>query len=279
MFQVRPLLPRCLAALCLLFPWTLPTRAMAEPQRLTMEEAEALPTAFPTTLVPPTTQSLRPVYERLRQLENPALTGKLVSIVLSLGTLRVPISVEECGVADAYYWPQKRSITLCYEHLVQANRLMGKPVAQQNQVDSTVAALVVFTAFHEIGHALVHTLSLQFPGREEDVADQFATFFMIQSGEAAFARRIVQAPAAYFSHRSQASAQSSRTAASSVHSPGLERSQNILCLLYGRYRDPEIGQKLGARAADCPAQYARAAATWNAQLAPYARVIGGKTFE
>jgi hypothetical protein len=37
---------------------------MAEQRRLTMEEAEALPTAFPTTLVPPTTPSLRPLYAR-----------------------------------------------------------------------------------------------------------------------------------------------------------------------------------------------------------------------
>ena len=64
MFHVRPLVTRCLAALCLLFPWTTPTRSMAEQRRLTMEEAEALPTAFPTTLVPPTTQSLRPLYAR-----------------------------------------------------------------------------------------------------------------------------------------------------------------------------------------------------------------------
>lgn len=66
MFQPRPPRTRCLAARCLLVPWTGSTRALAEPRQLKMEDAEALPSAFPTTLVPPTTQSLRPLYERLR---------------------------------------------------------------------------------------------------------------------------------------------------------------------------------------------------------------------
>lgn len=261
-----------------LVPCAMPSLSQADERHLSAAEIDAIPSAFPTTLVPPNNPSLRPLFLRLQELSNPEGSGKLVSEVLSLGAVRVPFSVEECGASDVSYSRKKRRITLCYEFIVEVNRLLGKSRAQWFQVDSTTAAVLVFAALHEIGHALVHVLNLSVVGREEDSADQFAILLMTQVADSAFARRIVQAPSAFFYRHGVEVEGTAGHDVDDAHGTSAQRAGEALCLLYGRHRDAALGQTLGPAASGCIERAARIAAVWNARLAPYTRVAGGRMF-
>lgn len=278
MSSVRPL--RSLSiGLCAfaVFLALLPLRARA--RHLSAEEVAAIPNAFPSTLIPPTSPALRPMLQRLQNVGNPMEIGKLISEVLSLGSLLVPVVVKECGTVDVSYSRKQRRILVCYEFITEINQLLGKPRDKLNQIDSETAAVLVFASLHEISHALVHALELPVDGPEEDVADQFAILIMLGVNDAALARRIVQAPAAYFHHHGTEVEGKSGHDADDQHGTSEQRAREALCLLYSRYRDPEIGRLLGNAAPGCPARAARIAAAWNARLAPYTRVIGGRMFQ
>lgn len=250
----------------------------ARARHLSAAEVEAIPNAFPTTLLPPTNPALRPMLLRLQNVGNPMDIGKLISEVLSLGNLQVPVLVKECGTVDVGYSRKQRRILVCYEFAAEINQLLGKPREQINQIDATTAAVLVFASLHEIGHALIHTLNLPVDGPEEDVADQFAILIMLGVNDAAMARRIVQAPAAYFHHHGIEVEGKSGHDADDQHGTSEQRAREALCLLYNRYHDPEIGRVLGSAAPGCPARAARITAAWNARLAPYTRVSGGRMF-
>jgi hypothetical protein len=89
----------------------------------------------------------------------------------------------ECGTKNAFYAPGERMIVLCYE-LVQA-RLQAITTKLKNASPDIVLAAaigsVAFVMLHELGHALLHMASASFLGREEDVADQFAAYMILES--------------------------------------------------------------------------------------------------
>ena len=84
---------------------------------------------------------------------------------------------------NAFYARGERVIVLCYE-LVQARLQLITRKLKTASNDIVVAAAVGSVAFvmmHELGHALLHLSAASFLGREEDVADQFATYMILES--------------------------------------------------------------------------------------------------
>jgi hypothetical protein len=245
---------------------------------LTDDEIAAIPNVFPTTFVPPAHAAFQPMYERMVELENPTVIGKLVSTLISLGDLRVPISVEECGEVDAHYVPSTQTIKICYEFIANANRLAGKPEAEWFTLDRNAAAVLAFTALHEMGHALIDVLDLPIRGREEDAADQFAFLMLTNAGDADLVNRIMVAPAVFFHHHGVEQDRTGGPSAVDVHSPSAERAFEAVCLLYGRHRDPDLGVALDDQAAGCITHAAEIVDRWNAYLVAYTRLDNGRTF-
>src|SRR6187399_1025462 len=88
----------------------------------------------------------------------------------------VRISLAQCGVANAFYNPTDRRITLCYELLVDLSRRFSAD-AEGKGVSS---GAVNFVLVHELGHAVIHALDIPVLGREEDAADELAALIAIE---------------------------------------------------------------------------------------------------
>jgi hypothetical protein len=93
---------------------------------------------------------------------------------------------QPCGQANAFYARDDPAIIVCYELVdlivQQAQNAKGpdrrKKLPEESRARLAVGA-VTFMTFHEIGHALIDVLDLPITGREEDVADQIATFLSL----------------------------------------------------------------------------------------------------
>ena len=93
----------------------------------------------------------------------------------------------ECdGEKPAFYDPDNRKITICYEFVERLVERIEKGLSPDVRkyfgayfVDSVVDPLTFFL-FREVGHALVHIDQLPSTGEAEVAADQFATFAMLK---------------------------------------------------------------------------------------------------
>ena len=244
---------------------------------MSKQEIAETSSAFPTTWIAPEQAQLRDFHASTQAMGNPGKMGQLISVLLRLGELQVPVTLRQCGGPDAYYDKKAKSITICYEYLAEVNRLLGKPLAKQFQVDDDTSAALAFTALHEIAHALIHTLGLRFQSNEEDVADRFAILLLLRSGDKDLASKFVQSPAAFFRQHGQEMRAAGGHRVNDTHSSSAKRAQDALCLLYGRFPDAALASTLGTRAATC-AQWGEAARReWNEQLRGYSRVQSGET--
>jgi hypothetical protein len=250
-----------------------PAPTPAASTRLTKEQIDAIPNAFPASLVPPRTRAFAPMYESLKQV-TPMNIGELISILLILDDVHVPVSVEECGKASAQYDPRTRSIRICYEFIEYANELLGRTGKDLAIVDADTNALLMFATLHEIGHALVDVLDLSVGSNEEDRVDEFAFLAMTNVNDVELARSVVAAPTEFFARHGAAVG----TQGNGVHSSGGQRAFDGICMLYGRLREPSAKRVLGDRADACIEQSIRIRDRWRDWLRPYSRVTGGRTF-
>jgi hypothetical protein len=93
---------------------------------------------------------------------------------------------QPCGEANAFYARDEKVIVICYELvnlIVQQADKAKEPGSRRKLPEESRALLalgaVTFVTSHEIGHALIDILDLPVTGREEDVADQIATFLTL----------------------------------------------------------------------------------------------------
>ena len=104
-----------------------------------------------------------------------------------LSALRLPrallLKVEGCdGESNAWYGDD--AVTVCYEYLEDFLRNAPKETtpAGVTRTDAIMGpTLEVF--LHEVGHAVFDYLSVPILGREEDAADQFAAYVLLQFAE------------------------------------------------------------------------------------------------
>lgn len=176
----------------------------------------------------------------------------------------VAIKFAECGSEDAYYDPNWRSITLCYELIQRYTEALG---SQDGSMETAALHAGLFTLFHELGHALIDVLELPFTGREEDTADEFATVMLLWAG-----------------HQQAALSGAQQFSVDAVdweavpywddHGTDMQRYYNITCYVYGS--DVETWASLVGeewlpleRAQICEEDYWRKSNSWDRLLAPY----------
>jgi hypothetical protein len=162
--------------------------------------------------------------------------------------LPVPVTIRTIGcdgVSNAWYQREndRPTLSICYEYLVEIWQIMPKEsaAAMVTAADAVVGQLF-FALAHEFGHAVFDIFDIPVFGREEDAADQFATYIMLQFGDER-ARRLITGAA--FSYRAFIKNYKQKPTVnvplltfSSDHGAPEQRFYNLLCLAYGY--DPKI---------------------------------------
>ncbi|MEU3872519.1 MULTISPECIES: DUF4344 domain-containing metallopeptidase [Streptomyces] len=195
------------------------------------------------------------------------------------GSLRLRKRIDIIGTtckkdATPEYDPETARIVLCYG-FVREVRSMFEADGAAAPADRT-AGVISETLYHEAAHALIDRLDLPFTGREEDVADQFAAYRLLDQG--APGRAALLAAADNYAQYARES-DPSDTDPSDEHAPDAVRSANYRCYLYGAARGPAAGERprlvdgkrlSKERAALCEQEYASLRRGWTRLLAPYA---------
>jgi hypothetical protein len=239
-------------------------------------KAQAL-SDFPTNsnitvdYVEPRDARFQGVYERVKKRQ------VLEELAQFLSPLRLPhtlrLKTKQCGVVNAFYDPSEWSLNICYELILDGEESAPQTTTKEGITrDQAIVGNFVDTTLHELGHAMFDILEIPVLGREEDAADQFSGFLMLQFGKDV-ARTGIKGAAYYYIV--SASRRGTRPYPFyNEHGTDEQRMYNYLCLGYGgepaAFQDfVDMGLLPKARAADCAREYARAKAAFAISVLPH----------
>ena len=180
---------------------------------------------------PPKNPAHQPLYEMLKEHR---VLEKLQDI---FSPFQLPIELTfktaGCdGVSNAWY--SRPTVTICYEYLAEILRDMPKETTPTGvtPVDAVLGQFFYAIA-HEAGHAMFDLLSVPVFGYQEDAADQFAGYMILQFGKDDARRLILGAAHSYKKYVQNPTVTAPLTAFSDEHGPPAQRFYNLLCLAYG----------------------------------------------
>ncbi len=167
----------------------------------------------------------------------------LETVAALLNAFRLPreltVEVRGCdGREGAWYGFDKANF--CYEYVELVQRHAPKVATPGGipRADSIVGA-VLDTILHEVGHGIIEMLEIPVLGREEDAADFFSIYLMLQFPPED-AKRLIEGVA--FNMGSEAREDLSQKVRpqlfAGAHPPNAQRHYNVLCLAYGA--DPAL---------------------------------------
>ena len=220
--------------------------------------------------VPPKNAAHETVFRLLKERQ---VLEKLKKV---LSPLRLPralrLKVEGCdGVSNAWY--DDDAVTVCYEYLddILQNAPQETTPAGVTHADAIVGpTLEVF--LHEVGHAVFDYLGVPVLGREEDAADQFAAYVLLQFAKSD-ARRLI-AGVAYTEHVEASKPSTKKNPFADEHGLPAQRFYNVLCIAYGAdaklFADVvEKGYLPKERAEGCTDEYEQVARAMTKLIRPY----------
>ena len=191
------------------------------------------------------------------------------------------IKTAECGRINSWYTREasKPTAIICYELLKDILESLPTEAtsAPVTAADAAVGQFFWFT-LHEVGHATFDIFGVPIFGHEEDAADNFATFIMLQNrmGEA---RRLIEGAAWAWSaymrdYRRNPVVQVRLERFSNNHGLPEQRFYNLLCLAYGA--DPlqfahltQEGYLPPMRAPLCQYEYKKVADAFDKEIRPH----------
>jgi hypothetical protein len=200
-----------------------------------------------------------------------------------LGPFRLPVDLDirtvGCdGVANAYFDHKgtERTIRMCYEFLqVMLQELPNEESATRN--DALIGQLFL-VLLHEAGHAIYDIFEVPVLGSQEDAADQFATYVLLQfGGQRSY--RLIRGAAHSFKRiiadiKARPEVTLPLTAFSNDHSRPERRFFNMACTAYGY--DAELFASVVSedwlpekRAKRCKAEYDDLAFALRRLVGPY----------
>jgi hypothetical protein len=187
-----------------------------------------------TSYVPPKPGKYIAILDRLKKRRVLELLAEFIS------PLRLPhrfyLVTKECGEVNAFYDAETWSLTICYEFAEFLETIAPKtdsPVEGFTQEEFLVGAMTGMV-LHESGHAIFDMMKVPVFGREEDAADEMASFIALQFNKD-IARTITRAYA--YLYREWAWVPKDWAGYSDEHGADPQRFYNTLCLGYGG--DPE----------------------------------------
>jgi hypothetical protein len=174
----------------------------------------------------------------------------------------------ECGIENAYYSPDEKRITMCWELLDRISYVMQDPQLTAEESAMGVGSVWLFVVLHEMGHGLIDVLDIPVTGREEDAVDDLASILLIDSGATDAALNA----AVFWILTDDGSISDAKFA--DEHSLNAQRFYTILCTVYGsapsEYADVvELGYLPYERAQRCPREYQQKDASWEKLLGPH----------
>jgi Putative metallopeptidase len=204
------------------------------------------------------------------------------SAALAQATLP-PAPSFDCALGERSGTAEAAAVGIFQHGIDEAARELGKGArrltAQQAQARARfVFGNMLFVTAHELGHALVSELDLMVLGREEDVADAYATVGLLKCGADLSRSVLVEAAKGWFM-----AAQRDRKAGEvpqyyERHGLDQQRAYQIVCLMVGS--DPVRFKDLADEAAlpqerrrSCGWDYDTASRSWDRALAPHLRAI------
>jgi hypothetical protein len=176
---------------------------------------------------------------------------------------RLRLRTEQCDRTNAFYSPSNRSLVLCYELVEDVMKKAPATESADGFVtrESAIAGNLVGTVLHEGGHMLFDLLDVPVFGREEDAADEIASFIAVQFNKSV--ARVIVKGWVWTWAKEEDPAEAATTPMSvwsDEHGTASQRMYNALCLGYGG--DPETFAEFVAkgylpkkRADHCAAEY------------------------
>lgn len=153
------------------------------------------------------------------------------------------VSIQPCGTVNAQ-WDRQATITICTELLNQAESRAADAVRNgipRETAFASAAGQSLFVFLHETAHALIQRHQLPFTGRNEDAADQFAAWMLIQMNP----EQLYIGATNSLAERKQFIGQfRSNSSMSDEHGLTLQRRVQLVCWGYGK--DPQTFARLAA---------------------------------
>ncbi|MEG9504358.1 MAG: DUF4344 domain-containing metallopeptidase [Methylorubrum extorquens] len=227
----------------------------------------------------PKKAAYREIYDSMRRQRVLERVGAIVGLA-RLPT-RLTYRLKECaGELNAWYAPENRSVTLCYELVASIHKVAPKTkspagVSHHDALVGPVAQILL----HESGHALFDLLRVPILGREEDAADQVASYALLQLGGTE-ARAVVNGSAYFFATTGKYEPVD-KGGFADVHGFSWQRFYNLACLAYGS-DEKRFGYLVAKgflpkeRAEDCGEEYDQVAFAFDKLIVPHLRVRPGR---
>jgi len=180
----------------------------------------------------PTDEKYRVIRDAMRERRILETVGAL------LNAFRLPrelmLEVRGCNGRETA-WYDRDSAVFCYEYVDLIQRFAPKVATPGGvQRGDAIVGAVIDTILHESGHGIFDQLEIPVMGREEDAADFFSIYFMLQFPPAD-ARRLIEGIA--FNMGSEARPEVLERQApqkfAGPHAMNAQRHYNVLCLAYG----------------------------------------------
>ena len=198
----------------------------------------------------------------------------------------VEIVVMECNVINAFYDPSTKQIIMCYELFDHISIIFEEYYKQDIKSPSDLLNranldVIDWIFYHEMGHALIDIYQLPVTGLEENVADQFAAYVLLEYTVFPDAVDNVQnailvqdimfnVGTMFFIEANSGKEHVYWT----THNLDIQRFYNVSCYAYGH--SPEYNLDLitegwlpQERAENCEYEYAVLKDSWDRILAPY----------
>jgi Putative metallopeptidase len=198
-----------------------------------------------------------PIAQAMRERRILEAAGEILKAVRLPRTLT--LKTESCGEPNAWYDSDTDVVTFCYELVREMVQRAGSADRMGLTREQAILGPFAFIVFHETAHAVFALLKIPILGREEDAADQVATFAALRIGDD-FAERMLRAAA--FMYDQDAQRKLAEDDFADVHGLDRQRYYNVLCLAWGA--DPkryafakELGHLPDDRAEGCADEYAQ----------------------
>ena len=196
---------------------------------------EGRPNRIIIEYVKPTNSAHQPIYDLLKERK---VLEKLQEI---FSPFKLPIDITlkavGCdGVVNAWY--RRPTLTICYEYLDDIRNTTPKETTPTGLTpQDAVIGQLFYVVAHEMGHAMFDLLGVPIFAAEEQAADAFAAYMMLQLGKDQARRLIGGAAYSYKDYVEKTKVTVPQTAFAEVHGAPMQRFYNLLCIGYGAQPD------------------------------------------
>jgi hypothetical protein len=261
-------------------PLAVPSGASSRGQDIHVDANEARTSRIRIEYEPPKNPEHQALYEFIKERQ------VLETLQRMFAPFRLPneltIKTLGCnGMVNSWYNTDNSvpTVHMCYELLREILQKMPTQVSPTGITPhDAVVGQFLFWVLHELGHATFDIYRVPLFGREEDAADLFAGYIMLQFGKEQ-AHRWVEG-AAYAAHEFMKDYKENPTvfrslqAYSSVHGTPEQRYYNFLCLAYGAdpvlFADVMENEYLPKRRAqNCSYEYQSFAYAFHHEISPH----------